>query len=31
MEMKTVRKWCRNIHRELSYLFTGVILVYAIS
>lgn len=31
MEMKTVRKWCRNIHRELSFLFTGVILVYAIS
>ena len=26
-----IRKWLRNIHRELSYLFAGVICVYAIS
>lgn len=26
-----LRKWFRNIHRELSYLFAGVICVYAIS
>ena len=26
-----LRKWLRNIHRELSYLFAGVICVYAIS
>ena len=27
----TLRKWLHNIHRELSYLFAGVICVYAIS
>lgn len=26
-----LRKWMRNIHRDLSYLFAGVICVYAIS
>lgn len=26
-----IRKWLRNIHRDLSYLFAGVICVYAIS
>lgn len=29
--MNKVRKWFRTIHRDLSYLFTGMILVYAIS
>lgn len=29
--MNKVRKWFRIIHRDLSYLFTGMILVYAIS
>lgn len=26
-----IRKWSRNIHRDLSYFFAGVILIYAIS
>ena len=26
-----LRKWLRNIHRELSYFFAGVICIYAIS
>lgn len=25
------RKWCRDIHRELSYIFSGIMLVYAAS
>lgn len=29
--MNKLRKWFRIIHRDLSYLFTGMILVYAIS
>lgn len=27
----TFRKWCRNIHRELSFVFAGVVCIYAIS
>lgn len=27
----SLRKWLRNIHRELSYFFAGVICIYAIS
>lgn len=27
----TIRKWLRTIHRDLSYLFAGVICIYAIS
>lgn len=27
----TIRKWARIFHRDLSYLFTGVLLVYLIS
>ena len=27
----TIRKWFRIIHRDLSFLFTGVIIVYAVS
>ena len=26
-----IRKWLRIIHRELSYVFAGMLLVYAIS
>lgn len=26
-----LRRWCRSIHRDLSFLFSGVIIVYAIS
>ena len=26
-----IRKWLRNIHRDLSYIFAGVICIYAIS
>ena len=29
--MPFIRKWSRNIHRDLSFFFSGVILVYAIS
>lgn len=29
--MIKIRKWSRGIHRDLSFLFSGVILVYAIS
>lgn len=25
------RKWCRGIHRELSFFFAGVIVIYAVS
>ena len=27
----TVRRWSRNIHRDISFLFSGVLVVYAIS
>lgn len=27
----TVRRWSRNIHRDISFLFSGVLIVYAIS
>lgn len=27
----SVRKWSRNIHRDLSFLFSGMLIVYAIS
>ena len=29
--MIKIRKWSRGIHRDLSFLFSGIILVYAIS
>lgn len=29
--MNNIRKWCRWIHRDLSFLFSGMLLVYAIS
>lgn len=29
--MNKFRKWCRLLHRDLSYLFAGMLLVYAIS
>lgn len=29
--MNSVRRWSRAIHRDLSYFFAGVILIYAIS
>lgn len=29
--LKTVRKWSRVLHRDLSYLFAGMMLIYAIS
>ena len=29
--MPSVRKWSRGIHRDLSFLFSGVIIIYAIS
>lgn len=29
--MSAVRKWSRDIHRDLSYLFAGALLVYAVS
>ena len=25
------RLWCRNIHRELSFFFAGMVLIYAVS
>jgi len=27
----TFRKWCRLIHRDISYFFSGMVLIYAIS
>lgn len=27
----TMRKWCRSIHRDLSFFFSGVIIIYAVS
>ncbi len=27
----TVRKWCRNIHREASFFFAGMVIIYAMS
>lgn len=29
--LKTLRKWSRVLHRDLSYLFAGMLLIYAIS
>lgn len=29
--MNTLRKWCRLLHRHLSYLFSGVLIIYLIS
>lgn len=29
--MKKIRKWMRVFHRDLGYLFTGIIMIYAIS
>ncbi len=29
--MNKIRKWSRGIHRDLSFLFSGIIIVYAIS
>lgn len=29
--MSSLRKWSRTLHRDLSYFFTGTLLVYAIS
>ena len=26
-----LRTWCRTIHRDLSYFFSGMVLIYAIS
>ncbi|WP_298616301.1 PepSY-associated TM helix domain-containing protein [uncultured Odoribacter sp.] len=26
-----IRKWCRFIHRDLSYFFAGIIVIYAVS
>ena len=31
MNINIIRRWSRNLHRDLSYLFTGMLLVYAIS
>ena len=27
----TLRRWCRVIHRDLSFFFAGIILIYAVS
>ena len=27
----TLRRWCRLVHRDLSYLFAGMVLIYALS
>ena len=27
----TLRRWCRRVHRDLSYLFAGMVLIYALS
>lgn len=29
--MNTVRRWSRNLHRDLSFLFAGILVIYAIS
>lgn len=29
--MQSIRKWSRLLHRDLSYFFTGVLVVYAVS
>lgn len=29
--MTSIRKWSRTIHRDLSYFFAGVIIIYAVS
>ena len=29
--MNTLRRWSRLLHRDLSYFFTGVLLLYAVS
>lgn len=29
--MNTLRRWSRNIHRELSFFFAGILIIYAIS
>lgn len=29
--MNKFRKWCRLLHRDLSYIFAGMLLVYAVS
>ena len=31
MSISVVRKWSRIVHRDLSYLFAGVLIVYAVS
>lgn len=31
LSSSTLRKWCRTIHRDLSYIFSGMVLIYAIS
>ncbi len=31
MKFNNIRKWSRNIHRDLSYIFTGMLIIYAIS
>lgn len=30
-DKKVFRKWCRLIHRDLSFFFAGILLIYAIS
>ena len=27
----TIRRWSRNLHRELSFFFAGIVLIYAVS
>lgn len=31
MNSKIIRKWLRNIHRDLGYFFVGIIIIYGIS
>ncbi len=31
MKLNKLRRWCRFIHRDLSFLFSGMLIVYAIS
>lgn len=31
LNANTLRRWCRNIHRDLSFFFAGMMLIYAIS
>lgn len=31
MKLKTIRKWNRNIHRDLGYFFFGMTVIYALS